>query len=134
MMQIDLGVLGKRVLVAGMKQFYTKEEIIGKKIVIVANLKPARIRGIESRGMLLAAEDTAGVVSLLNPGDADSGSEVFIEGIPRKPVSVLEFDEFKKIKMTIGEKQEATYAGKNLMSKKGKIVSDKEVKKGAEIK
>ena len=87
MMQIDLGALGKRVLVAGMKQYYSKEEIIGKKIVIVANLKPARIRGIESRGMLLAAEDNAGVVSLLNPGDADPGSEVFIEGIAREPIN-----------------------------------------------
>jgi len=134
MMQIDLGALGKRVLVAGMKQYYSKEEIKGKNIVIVANLKPARIRGIESKGMLLAAEDNAGVVSLLNPGDADPGSEVFIEGIPHEPISVLEFAEFKKTTMTIGDNQEAIYNGKNLMSKKGKIISDKEVKKGAEIK
>ena len=134
MMQIDLGSMGKRILVASMKQFYTKEEIKGKKIVIVANLKPARIRGIESRGMLLAAEDNTGVVSLLDPSDAEPGSEIFIEGINREPATILEFDEFKKIKMTIGENQEAIYDGKNLMSKTGKVISDKEVKKGAEIK
>jgi methionyl-tRNA synthetase len=134
MLHVDLGSLGKRVLVAGMKQFYSKEEIKGKSIVIVANLKPAKIRGIESKGMLLAAEDNTGIVSLLNPGDASPGSEVFIEGIPREPTSILEFDEFKKINMTVGENQEAVYEGKSLMSEKGKVVSDKKVQKGAEIK
>jgi len=134
MMQVDLGGLGKRVLVAGMKQFYTKDEIKGKNIVIVANLRPAKIRGVESKGMLLAAEDNTGIVSLLNPGDAKPGSEVYIKGISREPVSILEFEEFKKINMTIGEKQEAVYDGKKLMSEKGKIVTDKKVKKGAEIK
>ena len=135
MMQVDLGALGKRVLVAGVKQFYSKDEIKGKSIVIVANLKPAKIRGVESKGMLLAAEDgETGIVSLLNPGDAKPGSEVYIEGIPREPVSILEFEEFKKINMNISDKQEAVYNNKNLMSEKGKIFSDKKVKKGAEIK
>lgn len=134
MMQVDLGSLGKRVLVAGMKPYYSKDEIKGKNIVIVANLKPAKIRGIESKGMLLAASDSDGVVSLLNPGDAKPGSEVFIDGIPREPVGILEFDDFTKISLVIGDNQEAVYDGKNLMSEKGKIVSDKKVKKGAGIK
>jgi len=134
LLHVDLGSLGKRVLVAGMKAFYSKDEIEGKSIVIVTNLRPAKIRGVESKGMLLAAEDTKGVVSLLDPGDANPGSVVFIEGIPREPAGVLEFDDFKKVNMTIGENREAIYAGKNLKSEKGKIVSDKEVEKGAEIK
>ena len=134
MMQVDLGNLGKRVLVAGMKPYYPKEEIKGKNIVIVANLKPAKIRGIESKGMLLAASDSDGVVSLLNPGDAKPGSEVYIEGIPREPVNILEFEDFTKVKLIIGDNLEAIYEGKNLMSEKGKIVSDKKVKKGAGIK
>ena len=134
MLQVDLGALGKRVLVAGMKTFYSKDEIKGKSIVIVSNLRPAKIRGVESKGMLLAAEDDKGVVSLLDPGDARPGSEVFIEGIPREPAGVLEFDDFKKVDMTIGENGEAIYDGKNLKSEKGKIISDKEVEKGAEIK
>ncbi len=133
MMQIDLGALGKRVIVAGMKQFYSKDEIKGKSIVIVSNLKPATIRGIKSNGMLLAAGDETGVVSLLNPGDAGPGTEVHIEGIPREPVKTLEFEDFKAIDMTIGEGGAATYQGKNLLSQKGKIVSDKKVKKGAKI-
>lgn len=132
-LHIDLGAFGKRVIVAGMKPHYAKEEIKGKSIVIVANLKPAKIRGVKSNGMLLAAEDEAGVCSLLNPGDASPGSEVFIEGVPRESVSVLEFDDFKKVNMIIGEDQEAIYNGKTLQSEKGKVVSDKSVKKGAKI-
>jgi len=134
LLHVDLGALGKRVLVAGMKAFYSKDEIKGKSIVIVTNLRPAKIRGVESKGMLLAAEDTKGVVSLLDPGDANPGSEVFIEGIPREPAGVLEFDDFKKVNMTIGKNREAIYGGKNLKSEKGKIISDKEIEKGAEIK
>jgi len=134
MLQIDLGELGKRVLVAGMKKYYTKEEIMNKNIVIVANLKPARIRGVESRGMLLAAEDNKGVVSLLDPGDAEPGSEVYIKDIPRKPENILDFEDFKKINMKIGDNKEVIYQGKNLVSKKGKIISDKDIEKGAEIK
>ncbi len=133
MLQVDLGALGKRVLVAGMKPHYTKEEITGKNIVIVVNLKPATIRGVKSNGMLLAASDGSGVVSLLSPEDASPGSEVFIEGIPREPVGVLEFDDFKQVALIVNEKQEVTYQGKTLQSEKGKIISDKEVKKGAKI-
>jgi len=133
MLHVDLGALGKRVIVAGMKPHYTKDEIKGKSIVTVVNLKPAKIRGVESKGMLLAAEDGAGVCSLLNPGDARPGSEVFIEGIPREPVSVLELDDFKKVDMVIDEDQKAAYNGKTLQSEKGDVVADKPIKKGAKI-
>jgi len=132
MMHVDLGKLGKRVIVAGMKQHYTIDEIKGKNIVIVSNLKPAKIRGITSKGMLLAAEDGE-VVSLLNPGDASPGSEVVIDGIKKEPASVLEFDDFKKVKMTIDENQKVIYNGKVLQGEKGEIISDRNVKKGAKI-
>ncbi len=133
MMHLDLGALGKRVIVAGMKPYYSKDELKGKNIVIVANLKPANIRGVKSNGMLLAAEDGKEICSLLKPGDAGPGSEVFIEGIPREPKKILEFEDFKKVNMAINEKQEAAYDDKILMGKKGKIVSDKKIKKGAKI-
>jgi methionyl-tRNA synthetase len=54
-LEVDLGS-EKRQLVAGVAQVYAPEEIVGKNIVVVANLQPARIRGVESRGMLLAAD------------------------------------------------------------------------------
>jgi methionyl-tRNA synthetase len=54
-LQIDLG-REKRQIVAGIAEFYSPEEMTGRKIVVVANLKPTTIRGIESDGMLLAAK------------------------------------------------------------------------------
>jgi methionyl-tRNA synthetase len=53
-LDLDLG-FEKRSIVSGIAQFYEPEALVGKRIVIVANLKPAKIRGVESRGMLLAA-------------------------------------------------------------------------------
>ncbi len=55
-MQIDVGEESPRQLVAGIALAYEPEQLVGKRIVVVANLKPARIRGVESQGMLLAAD------------------------------------------------------------------------------
>ena len=55
-LQLDVGELGPRQIVAGIAEAYEPEQLVGKHIVIVANLKPARIRGVESQGMLLAAD------------------------------------------------------------------------------
>jgi methionyl-tRNA synthetase len=114
LLHVDLGSLGKRVIVAGMKPHYSKEEIKGKNIVVVSNLKPANIRGIKSNGMLLAAEDSKGVCSLLNPGDSSPGSEVTVEGVTKEPAALLEFEDFKKVSMTVDREQKATYNGKVL--------------------
>ena len=53
-LQVEVGD-EKRQLIAGIAQHYSAEEVVGKIIVIVANLKPAKIRGVESQGMLLCA-------------------------------------------------------------------------------
>ncbi|MGB8658738.1 MAG: methionine--tRNA ligase [Candidatus Zixiibacteriota bacterium] len=63
-LKIDLGS-EERQIVAGIAEQYSPEEMVGKKIVVVANLKPAKIRGIESKGMLLAAKDGA-ILSLVS--------------------------------------------------------------------
>ena len=55
-----------RQIVAGIKQFYTKEELPGKQVVFLKNLKPAVIRGVESSGMILAAKD-GNTLALLTP-------------------------------------------------------------------
>jgi len=52
-LEVDIGT-EKRQMVAGIAQEYTPEELVGKKLIVVANLKPAVIRGIESQGMILA--------------------------------------------------------------------------------
>lgn len=66
-----------RTVVAGIAAWYQAEQLVGRKIIVVANLKPAKLRGIESQGMLLAAEDDAGNLALLEvpPGTA-SGAKV----------------------------------------------------------
>jgi len=133
MMHLDVGKLGKRVIVAGMKPYYSKEEMIGKKIIIVSNLKTATIRGIKSNGMLLAAEDGKGSCSLLNPGEASPGSDIIVEGITKKPANIIEFEDFKEVNMKIGEEQKAVYKGKILKSEKGEVKSDKPIEKGSKI-
>ena len=64
----------KRTVCAGIKQHYSKEEVEGKKIVLVANLAPRKLRGIESQGMVLAAV-SENKVTLIEP-DAKVGSRV----------------------------------------------------------
>lgn len=64
---VDLGEeLGERTLVAGIKTNYTKEELLGRQIVVLTNLKPIKLRGVQSNGMLLAA-DVEGKAFLLAP-------------------------------------------------------------------
>ena len=55
-LQVDLGY-EKRTVVSGLVPYYKEEELVGKKVVLVSNLKPAKLRGIESNGMILAAGD-----------------------------------------------------------------------------
>ena len=57
----DLGDQGTRQLVAGLRPYYRREELLGRRVVVVANLEPAVIRGVESRGMLLASDGDRGV-------------------------------------------------------------------------
>lgn len=57
----------KRRIVAGIRKHYAAEELVGKSIVVVANLQPATLRGIESQGMLLAASDDDGRLALVTP-------------------------------------------------------------------
>lgn len=54
--QIDLGELGKRQIVTGLAPYYSAEELVGKQLIVLVNLKPAVFRGEKSEGMLLAAE------------------------------------------------------------------------------
>ncbi|HHX50727.1 MAG TPA: methionine--tRNA ligase, partial [Clostridia bacterium] len=66
----------ERTIVAGIAQHYTGEEMVGKKIIIVANLKPAKVRGIVSQGMLLAASQGKKLAVLTVDGDVPSGARV----------------------------------------------------------
>jgi len=74
--RVDLGEETPRTLVAGLKQYYGNEELVGKLIVVIANLEPARLRGVESQGMLLAAQEGEKVVVLTVDKDIAPGSAV----------------------------------------------------------
>jgi methionyl-tRNA synthetase len=74
-MQVKLGE-ETRQLVAGMRPYCTAEHLMGKKIVIVANLEPAVLRGEKSEGMLLAAQDGDRVVCIVPEEDVASGSGI----------------------------------------------------------
>jgi len=67
---------GRRQILAGIAEHYTPESLIGKKIVLVANLKPAKIRGIQSNGMLLAAVSGNNLSLVVPEKDISSGSKV----------------------------------------------------------
>lgn len=76
-LKVDLG--GKHIqLVAGIAQHYSVDEVVGKKIIVVANLKPAKLKGIVSEGMLLAAvdEEENQIVLLTTDKDIKPGANV----------------------------------------------------------
>ena len=74
--QVKIGSQVKQI-VSGIKAHYTPEEMVGKKVMVVVNLKPAKLAGILSEGMLLCAEDADGNLSLMTPEkQMPSGAEI----------------------------------------------------------
>lgn len=72
---VDLGDKTKQ-LVAGIRPSYAKEDLIGKQVVVVDNLEPAVLRGVESQGMILAASDETGIVIISPQREVKLGSIV----------------------------------------------------------
>ncbi|MGZ6070463.1 MAG: methionine--tRNA ligase [Myxococcaceae bacterium] len=73
---VDVGEGSPRTVVAGIAEAYAPEGLVGRKVVVVANLRPRALRGIESRGMLLAAGSGGASLRLVDPGDLPPGSPV----------------------------------------------------------
>jgi methionyl-tRNA synthetase len=71
-LEVDLGPHGKRQILSGIAEFYTPEDLVGRRIVVITNLAPRKMRGLESHGMLLAASDTEGG----KPALATCGEEI----------------------------------------------------------
>lgn len=75
-LEVDVGEeIGQRQILAGIAQHYDPEELVGRLIVIVANLAPRSLMGLESQGMLLAATGPDGPI-LLDPGEAEPGAQI----------------------------------------------------------
>ncbi|MEK6874198.1 MAG: methionine--tRNA ligase [Nanoarchaeota archaeon] len=97
-LEIELGAKGNRQLVAGLKKHYSKKDLLGKHIIIVANLAHTTIRGIESQGMLLAAEKD-GDVKVLEAPNSDPGDEVRVSNWKNNTKQIT-YEEFVSIMLT----------------------------------
>jgi methionyl-tRNA synthetase len=107
---------------AGLRKHFTPEEIVGKTAVLVANLKPAKLRGIESHGMLLAADGEGGKLSLANPEGAQPGDAVTAAGIPAEPKAQITIKDFDKVSLSVSAGK-VTYSGKPLATAKGPVTA-----------
>ncbi len=104
-LKINLGN-EERQLVAGLRKYFSKDELVGKHIIIVSNLQPAKLRGIESQGMLLAADNPkTGVVKLLEAPNSEPGSLVYIDSTKDKEPNdkIISFSQFEKVKLLAKE-------------------------------
>jgi len=89
--KIDCGEAEPRTIVSGIVPYYREEELLGKNVVVVANLKPTKLRGIKSMGMILAAEDKDENVEVIFP-EGEPGTPVILSGDNR------ENPEYKRLK------------------------------------
>ncbi|MCB1175100.1 MAG: methionine--tRNA ligase [Leptospiraceae bacterium] len=88
----------QRTVCAGLRQHYQPGELLHRKAVLFANLKPARLRGIESNGMLLAATDQkTGQVALIDPGSLASGTLLSFGDLPVEPKKKAGLKDFEKL-------------------------------------
>jgi methionyl-tRNA synthetase len=103
----------ERVIVSGLVPFYKEEELLNKHIIVAYNLKAAKLRGVESRGMLLAASDHGGPVNeqgvaaerveALDAGDTPTGTRVTLDGaaIPEASPQEIDIDTFFSIPIAV---------------------------------
>jgi methionyl-tRNA synthetase len=136
------GVLEERVIVSGLVPFYKEEELLNKHIIVAYNLKPAKLRGVESRGMLLAASDHNGPlneqgvaaerVEVLDAGDIPTGTRVTLDGavVPETAPAEIDIDTFFSIPIAV--KDNTVEAGGKAFTLKGapirtKVITDGEV-------
>jgi methionyl-tRNA synthetase len=118
----------ERVIVSGLVPFYKEEELLGRHIIVAYNLKAAKLRGVESRGMLLAASDHDADgnerVEVLDAGEAPTGTRISLEGQePRElsgeasgaPPAEIDIDTFFKIPITVRENR-VEVGGRNFMA------------------
>jgi len=96
-LKIDLGS-EQRQLCAGLKPYYPKEELLGKHLVVLTNLKPAKLRGELSQGMLLAA-DSGSDVGVLNAPGSPPGMQVTAKGVSGRGVPQIEIGDVAALRL-----------------------------------
>ncbi|MCK5547536.1 MAG: class I tRNA ligase family protein, partial [Thermoplasmata archaeon] len=138
LMKVSLGE-ETRTLVAGLKGHYKPDELEGKSIAILCNLKPAKIRGVESKGMLLAAEDDSNVGVLLaegaEPGDLiigkDGAAEIPFSQFQDIVLEVVELEGFEGKRGAV-----LVWDDKRIILKAGgkPVVVDKDIAAGSRVR
>lgn len=104
-LQLDLGA-EKRQIVAGVRKNHTKEELLGKNIVVVTNLKPAKLRGVESNGMLLAAcSPDESIIKVVQPNKSRPGDQVYVDKSTKPGTQQIEIDEFGQLELKTKNKK-----------------------------
>lgn len=122
-------------IVSGLVPFYKEEELLGKHIILLKNLKPAKLRGVVSNGMLLAAEEN-GVVEVLFAEEAVPGTRVLpvgvaVEDLPledRWPLKELTIDQFLSFPLRV--KDHTVYIADQPLQASGKILKTVQVRNG----
>jgi methionyl-tRNA synthetase len=121
----------QRTVCAGLKKHLSKDELKGRDVVMVYNLKPANLRGVESKGMILAAEREDGKVVPVSPDGAAPGDDVKAAETPFQPKPDLTLKEFDKAPLTVQAGQ-VRYRDRALLSPKGPISA--QAKDGTAVK
>lgn len=127
---LDDGSGTERIIQSGLRPYLKEEELLGKHVIIAANLAPRKMKGVESRGMLLAADYTEGGserVELLTAPWAEPGTQVVLEGSePCEKPAKIDIDRFCKVEYrTVNGLAQA--AGKNLTAAGKPITMEKAV-------
>ncbi len=128
-LQLDLGS-EKRQLVAGLRQYYTSEQLKGKLIVLISNLKFTKLRGVESQGMLLAGDDGTNV-GLLTAEKSGPGDAVYFEGLENSAGEIT-YSEFAKLELAVQDSK-VVFSGKELKTD-NEIIKAEKVSDGAKVK
>ena len=90
-----------RTVCAGLKKHIPPGDLKGRKVVMVYNLKPANLRGVESQGMILAVQDAAGHLIPVDPGQGVPGEDVTARGLAPAPKANLTLKEFEKAPLRV---------------------------------
>lgn len=124
--EIDLGEEGgPRQIASGLKAHYSKEEMQGRKVLVLANLKARKLMGFESHGMVLCASSEDGKVEFVEPPEgAEIGERVMVEGFDGEPATENQVIKKKMLEVIFPDLKTddsgvATYQGKPLSTSAG---------------
>ena len=126
---LDAGDGEPRQIVSGLVPYYREDELLGRNIVLVYNLKPAKLRGEESRGMLLAAEGPGNTVEVIFADNAKPGDRVAPEGFdPPDEIKRISIDKFFAVPLTVSDR--TVYCGKTPLAAGGNRLETQKVENG----